>query len=186
VGAEGDGWVTTLQYSNVMENAADVFAASLAAVRAAGGAPAYTMWSNTLCVLEPGERATSERVLRRVGAYAMMPFQSWADNPAIAEHLPGPVAERLELYEREVLAGFPGERHSHTHRGHLSHLQPGEEKVLTDEIVRMTTLTGSAEEIADRLRELDRAGLDNLSIWAPPPLTREAVSEVFERIVPLL
>ena len=50
----------------------------------------------------------------------------------------------------------------------------------------MTTLTGSAEEIADRLRELDRAGLDNLSIWAPPPLTREAVSEVFERIVPLL
>ena len=30
----------------------------------------------------PGERPTSPRVLERVGAYAMMPFHSWADDPA--------------------------------------------------------------------------------------------------------
>ena len=99
------------------------------------------------------------------------------------------MAERLELYQREVLDRFPGgaaERHSYTHRGHLSHLQPGEERVLSDEIVRMTTLTGSAEEIAERLRELARAGLANLSIWAPPPLTREVVVEVAERVMPLV
>ncbi|HUB76497.1 MAG TPA: hypothetical protein VL977_05535, partial [Solirubrobacteraceae bacterium] len=148
--------------------------------------PRYTIWSNTLCLLRPGERPTSQRVLRRVGAYAMMPFHSWADNPGIAEHLPHAVRERLELYEREVLARFPGPRHSHTHRGHLSHLQPGEERVLTDEIVRMTTLTGDAEEIAERLRALEAAGLRNLSLWAPPPLTRELVSEVAEQLVPLL
>jgi alkanesulfonate monooxygenase SsuD/methylene tetrahydromethanopterin reductase-like flavin-dependent oxidoreductase (luciferase family) len=194
VGEAGDGWVTTLQYANVMENAAAVFTDSLAAIhtsaRTAGRpAPEESIWSNTLCVLEPGERPTSPRVLERVGAYAMMPFHSWADNPRIAEHLPPPVAERLELYEREVLDRFPGgpsERHRFTHRGHLSHLQPGEEKILTDEIVRMTTLTGSAEEIAERLSELARAGLRNLSIWAPPPLTRAVVTEVSDQIAPLL
>jgi Luciferase-like monooxygenase len=189
-GGLGEGWVTTLQYASVMENAAAVFAGSLAAARAAGLAEdAYTIWSNTICVLEPGERPTSPRVLRRVGAYAMMPFHSWADNPAIAAQLPPAVAQRLELYEREVLARFPGgaaERHHFTHRGHLSHLQPGEEKVLSDEIVRMTTLTGSAEEIAGVLRELAAVGLRNLSVWAPPPLTREVVVEVAERIRPLL
>jgi alkanesulfonate monooxygenase SsuD/methylene tetrahydromethanopterin reductase-like flavin-dependent oxidoreductase (luciferase family) len=50
----------------------------------------------------------------------------------------------------------------------------------------MTTLTGSAEQIAERLRGLARAGLRNLSIWAPPPLTREVVTEVHDRIAPLL
>lgn len=194
-GEAGDGWVTTLQYADVMGNAAEVFAASLAAVRDAAHsagrelADPYTMWSNTICVLAPGERPTSPRVLERVGAYAMMPFHSWADDPRIAAHLPPAVADRLELYEHEVLARFsggPAERHRFTHRGHLSHLQPGEERVLTDEIVRMTTLTGSAEEIAERLRALRDAGLRNLSVWAPPPLTREVVVEVAERIVPLL
>ena len=194
-GEAGDGWVTTLQYADVMGNAAEVFAASLSAVRAAAreagrdlGAP-YTMWSNTICVLAPGERPTAPRVLERVGAYAMMPFHSWADDPRIGAHLPPPIAERLPIYEREVLARFPGgaaERHRFTHRGHLSHLQPGEAEVLTDEIVRMTTLTGSAQEIAERLRALRDAGLRNLSIWAPPALTREVALEVSERIAPLL
>jgi alkanesulfonate monooxygenase SsuD/methylene tetrahydromethanopterin reductase-like flavin-dependent oxidoreductase (luciferase family) len=194
VGQAGDGWVTTLQYADVMGDALAVFSDSLAAVRASARAASrsvdeYSLWSNTLCILGPGERPTSPRVLRRVGAYAMMPFHSWADDPRIAEHLPPAVAERLELYQREVLDSFPGgpaERHRFTHRGHLSHLQPGEDKVLTDEIVRMTTLTGSAEEIAERLAGLRDAGLRNLSIWAPPPLTREVVSEVSEQIMPLL
>jgi alkanesulfonate monooxygenase SsuD/methylene tetrahydromethanopterin reductase-like flavin-dependent oxidoreductase (luciferase family) len=195
-GEIGEGWVTTLQRANMMEAPEAGFSAGLAAVRASAAtanrtlpATLPTILSNTLCILQPGERPTSPRVLRRVGAYAMMPFHSWADNPRIADHLPPAVAERLALYEQEVLARFPGgpaERHRFTHRGHLSHLQPGEEKVLTDEIVRMTTLTGSAEEIAERLRALRDAGLRNLSIWAPPPLTREVVGEVHERIMPLL
>ena len=44
----------------------------------------------------------------------MMPFHSWADDPRIAEHLPPVVAERLELYQREVLDSFPGDRRSAT------------------------------------------------------------------------
>ena len=195
VGAAGDGWITTLQRADVMGDAAERFAAGLDHVRAAARAAGrsfedpYTIWSNTLCVLGPGERPTSPRVLARVGAYAMMPFHSWADDPRIAPHLPAVVQERLALYEREVLGRFPGgqaDRHRHIHRGHLSHLQPGEELVLTDEIVRMTTLTGGAEEIATRLAALAQAGLRNLSLWAPPPLTREAVVEVRDRIMPLL
>jgi 5,10-methylenetetrahydromethanopterin reductase len=69
VGEAGDGWVTTLQRANVMGNAAEVFSDSLAAVRASAqaagrSAEEYSLWSNTLCVLEPGERPTSPRVLR--------------------------------------------------------------------------------------------------------------------------
>jgi 5,10-methylenetetrahydromethanopterin reductase len=196
VGESGDGWVTTLQRADIMGDAPERFADGLATVRAAAldagrefPPDAYTMWSNALCVLGAGESAVSPRALARVGAYAMMPFHSWADDPRIEPFLPPAVRDRLDVYEREVLARFPGgseQRHRHTHRGHLSHLQGGEELVLTEEIVRMTTLTGSGEEIAAQLAALASAGLRNLSIWAPPPLTREVVVEVEQQIAPRL
>jgi len=194
-GRTADGWVTTLKYASIMEDSAEVFARSLATVKAAAEEAgrslddAYVMWSNTLCVLEPGERPTSPRVLERVGAYAMMPFHSYADKPETGELLPPPIQERLEIYRREVCDrfGVPADRlHQETHRGHLSHLLEGEAEVLTDEIVRMTTLTGTAEEIADRLRALDAAGLDNVSLWVPPGKTREVVLEVRDKILPQL
>ena len=194
-GEVGDGWITTLQYSDVMADSDQVFAASLARVRAAAADagrefdPAATMWSNTLCVLREGESATSPRVLERVGAYAMMPFHSWADRPEVGEHLPPPIRERLEVYRREVIDRHPvaaEDRHQETHRGHLSHLRPGEAEVLTEEIVRMTTLTGTAAEIAARLEALAAAGLGNVSLWFPPALTREGVLEVEREIMPLL
>lgn len=195
VGEAADGWVTTLQFSNVMENSDVVFAESLAAVqeaaRGAGreGFDPYTIWSTGICILEEGESAISPRALRQVGAYAMMPFHSYSDKPAIGEFLPPPVQERLDVYEREVLARFDRDglpRHQEAHRGHLSHLLDGEAAVLTEEIVRMTTLTGTAEEIADRLRALDSAGLRNVSFWIPPDLTREVVVQFESEVMPRL
>jgi 5,10-methylenetetrahydromethanopterin reductase len=71
------------------------------------------------------------------------------------------------------------------HNGHLSHLVDGEAAVLTDEIVRMTTLTGTAEEVAAVLRTLEDAGLKNVSFWIPPHLTREVIVEA-QQLLPLL
>jgi 5,10-methylenetetrahydromethanopterin reductase len=167
-GVAADGLIVSLMYADVMANSWDVFADSLARVRAAADGAGrtvddlYTMWSISVCVLEEGESAVSPRALEHVGPGAMMPFHAYADEPAIAEHLPLPIRERLEIYEREVLARFPAgntRRHQETHRGHLSHLLEGEALVLTEEIVRMTTLTGTAEEIVAVLRRMAAAGL---------------------------
>ena len=194
-GAAGDGWVVTLQYSDVMRTSAEVFAGSLAAVRAAAeeaGRDAddlYTMWSICVCVLEEGESAVSERALEQAGPGAMMPFHAYADDPSIAPYLPPHLQERLEVYEREVLARLdvpPDRRHQETHRGHLSHLLPGEEQVLTEEIVRSTMLVGTAREIADVLLRLESLGLRNVSFWVPPHLTREVVLDIERKVMPLV
>jgi alkanesulfonate monooxygenase SsuD/methylene tetrahydromethanopterin reductase-like flavin-dependent oxidoreductase (luciferase family) len=194
-GEVGDGWIATLKYSNVMGNAAEVFANSFAQVRAAAEDAGrsldgtHTIYSACVCVLEPGESAISPRALERVGMAAMMPFHTYADNPAIGEYLPPPLQERLEVFEREVLSRFGVARdrlHQEIHRGHLSHLLEGEAEVLTDEIVRMTTLTGTAEEIADTLRQLERSGLRNVTFWIPPHLTREVVVDIEQKVMPLL
>jgi 5,10-methylenetetrahydromethanopterin reductase len=194
-GAAGDGLVVTLKYADAMGNAPEVFAAQLAAAREAATAAgrdfqdAYTIWSTVPCILESGESAASPRVLERVGAAAMMAFHTYACEPAVGEHLPPPIRERLDVYEREVLARFdvPRDRlYQEVHAGHLAHMLDGEAAVLTDEIVRMTTLTGTAEEIVRVLRGLEAAGLKNVSFWIPPHLTREVILETEEHLMPLL
>ena len=170
-GRSGDGWITTLQFSGVMFNAAEVFSASLQAVREAAdnAAEPYTIWSTTICVLAPGESVTSERVLRRAGAHAMMPFHSYADNPAIGEHLPEFMQERLPIYEQKVLARFDPDRwHQETHRGHLSHLLEGEAAVLTEQIIRATCLVGTADEVVNVLAGTRDGGLEEpFALGAP-------------------
>ena len=194
-GREGDGWITTLRYSAVMTNGPEVLASSFDAVTGAAKAAgrdlddAYTMLSTVLCVLEPGESAASPRALEHVGPCAMLAFHTYSDNPAIEEHLPPPIRERIETYKNEVLSRFdctPDRIYQEAHRGHLSHLLDGEAAVLTEDIVRMTTLTGTAEEIADHIRALGAAGLKNVSVWAPPHLTRETVVSIAEQVMPLV
>jgi 5,10-methylenetetrahydromethanopterin reductase len=194
-GETADGWITSLQLSHYMQTSVDVFADSFAAVRRAAIEAgrsmddAYTMASAGFCVLDEGESPTSERALGHVGAYAMLPFHAYADNPAIAPYLPQPIRDRLDVYEREVLARFDvasAWRYQETHRGHLSHLLDGEAEVLTADIVRMTTLTGTAQEIAHVLTGLEAAGLRNISLNPPPHLVRETVRMYAEQIAPLL
>jgi Luciferase-like monooxygenase len=194
-GEHGDGWITSLVGANWLANAPEVFSASLETVKGAAAEAGrepndlYTMAATAVCVLEEGESPTSPRVLERVGPVAMLPFHAYADNPAIAEYLPRPVRERVEIYEREVLARFdvPRDRlYQETHCGHLSHLLPGEAEVLTDEIIRMLTLTGTAREIVDVLRRLEASGVRNVMLHPPPHLVREQVREWADKIAPLL
>ncbi len=77
-------------------------------------------------------------------------------------------------------------RYQEVHRGHLSHLLPGEAEVLTDEVIRATTLTGTAAEIVQVLRELEGAGLRGVMLNPAPHLVREAVREYAEKIAPQL
>ena len=194
-GALGDGWITSLQLSSVMGNSPDVFASSLERVQHAAGEAgrsvdgSYTMWSVGFCVLEEGESPTSARALERIGAYAMLPFHAYSDNPAIEAFLPPPVRDRLPVYLDSVLARLKvpeDRRYQEVHRGHLSHLLDGEIDVLTDDIVRMTTLTGTAEEIVAVLRRLAHVGLRNVALNPPPHLVRETVDDWAEKIAPLL
>jgi 5,10-methylenetetrahydromethanopterin reductase len=193
-GEAGDGLVVTLQFANAMANAPEVFASQLAAAKQAATDAgrsldgAYTIWSTVPCVLELGESAASPRVLERVGAAALMPFHAYACHPEIGQYLPPPIRDRLEIYD-EVLADLPVPRelaYQEAHAGHLSHLLEGEAAVLTDEIVRMTTLTGTAEEIASVLRKLEEEGLRNVSFWIPPHLTRDGILEIEQQVMPLL
>jgi alkanesulfonate monooxygenase SsuD/methylene tetrahydromethanopterin reductase-like flavin-dependent oxidoreductase (luciferase family) len=50
------------------------------------------------------------------------------------------------------------------HEGHLIYLRPGEEKFVTESLVRGFSLTGSGEEIIARLKALEAAGVTQVAI----------------------
>jgi alkanesulfonate monooxygenase SsuD/methylene tetrahydromethanopterin reductase-like flavin-dependent oxidoreductase (luciferase family) len=194
-GEAGEGLVVTLKNADLTTGAPDVLRADLEATGTAARevgrsfSGAYVTWSTVICVLEPGESPVSPRALEHIGPGAMMAYHSYACHPEIAEYLPPPIRDRLDIYEREVLARLPVSRdriYQEVHTGHLAHLLDGEAAVLTEEVVRMTTLIGTATEIAEQLRALEAAGLDNVTFWIPPHLTRSVICDVEEQVMPLL
>jgi len=191
-GASGaDGWVTTLQRSFMMSpNSVEVFSESLASVKTAAdrtGDDYFSALSTTCCVLRPGEKITDQRVIDRVGPCAILPFHAAADRPQIVDGFPPDWQDAYARYKSTVLDRFDPERmHQEVHRGHLTHLLAGEAEILNEEIIRATTLTGTANEIIDQLKALEDAGLRNLTINVPPRFTRDAVLEVEEHLMPSL
>ena len=194
-GATADGWIATLQPCSVMSEAPEVFERSLTTVRAAAAEhgrnfdDSYTIWTTAVCILESGESAISPRALQHTGPIAMFVFHSYACNPEIAQFFPPHVRDRLDIYEKEVLSclDVPRERfYQAVHAGHLSYLLDGEAAVLTEQIVRDISLTGTADEIADRLGRMEAAGLKNLSLCIPPGVLRESVLAVEEQLMPLM
>ncbi len=192
-GEAGEGLIVTLKNADAMGNSPEVLRAAIAQASHVADqagrsfADAYIMWSTVICILEPGESAISPRALDHIGAGAMMAFHSYALHPEIANYLPPAIRDRLEIYEREVLSRFPREKlYQEVHAGHLSHLLDGEAAVLTEEVMRMVSLVGTAQEIAAKLRQLEDAGLNNVTFWIPPHLTRSVISEVEAQIMPLM
>ncbi|HKR48562.1 MAG TPA: LLM class flavin-dependent oxidoreductase [Pseudonocardiaceae bacterium] len=197
-GQIADGWITTLHHGREvrsMGNAPEVMAQMLRTVHAgaveAGRAVDQipTMWSTAACVLEPGESAISPRALAQVGPIAMFAFHAYAENPEIGQFLPAPVRERLETYENEVLdrLDVPRERfYQEVHTGHLSHLLDGEAAVLTEDIIKMMSLTGTAEEIAEQLQLFEAAGLTNVTLNIPPTCFRDVVLDLSTQVMPLM
>ncbi|MGW6425063.1 LLM class flavin-dependent oxidoreductase [Nocardia sp. NPDC055053] len=197
VGMVADGWVATLALAGAraMGNAPEVFAQSFQTVKASAVdsgrslEDAYTMWATAICILEPGEPANSPRALAQVGPYSIFAFHTYACNPAIAPYLPPEVQERIDIYEEKVLSRFDVPRnllYQRVHEGHLMHLLPGEQQVLTEEIIRNTALIGTAEEIADQLHRMQKAGLRNVSLSIPPRHTREVIVDIETKLAPLL
>ncbi len=56
----------------------------------------------------------------------------------------------------------PEHRHFRTHEFHYTYLHPGEAELTDAALIRATCLVGSAGELTEQIRELERQGLQEL------------------------
>jgi alkanesulfonate monooxygenase SsuD/methylene tetrahydromethanopterin reductase-like flavin-dependent oxidoreductase (luciferase family) len=123
----------------------------------------HTCALTNVVLLDPGEPADSERVIRTVGPNVMASVYYFYD----AVHERGievpPFLRRIWSRYCALVEEVPRpHRHFRTHEGHYTYLHPGEAALIDAELVRATCLVGEADELIERIRELERGGLREL------------------------
>lgn len=136
------------------------------ACRASGRDPdlLYTTCLNLGCVLAPGEAYDSPRARAQSGPWPAVYWHSLIEDGEKAS-VPPPLKAMFDAY-REIYAHYePADaRYITLHSGHLMYLRPEEQQFITGEMLKSSSLTGTAEEIRARVRQIEAAGYDQVAV----------------------
>jgi 5,10-methylenetetrahydromethanopterin reductase len=116
-----------------------------------------------IALLDPGEPVDSERVIRTVGPNVMASVYYFYDE--VHERRSEPPAFLRPIWKRYcalVEKTPPERRHFRTHEFHYTYLHPGEAELIDADLIRATCLVGTADEVVERIQELERQGLQEL------------------------
>lgn len=139
----------------------------------------------TMVVLEQGEATDSERVKDLCGAFAMASMHYSYDQFRNYGRAPsGPVAEVWDEYRSVVEQVEPERRHQRVHAGHNCWVLPEERRFLTKDLIEMTCLVGTRDQLVERIRALDDSGLDQIMILPPFDPRFEILETVGTEILP--
>jgi 5,10-methylenetetrahydromethanopterin reductase len=136
-----------------------------------------------IALLEPGEAIDSERVIRTVGPNVMASVYYFYDEVHERGVEPPPFLRRIwKRYCALVERTPPEHRHFRTHEFHYTHLHPGEAELIDAELIRATCLVGTADQLVEHVRELERQGLQEL-MFAAGNAEKWGVADAFARRV---
>ena len=178
-GEISDGWISTARSDSVPEGLPRVMAAAEASGNnfdsfGGHGAKPYVTVLSSGCVLREGESLSSERVIRNVGPTLIPGIHAmWERDygPGANLGMSNPsIAEEYDRYVREYGDRRPSptpddRRYLDVHEGHYVYLKEGEERFITEDLVGRT-LSGTADEIIDKLDALEAMGVNNVALAA--------------------
>ena len=185
-GEVGDGFITS------RTNSLDGWNAAWSQVRRGaekvGKDPAalYTTLLTAACLLRPGEGYDSQRVINQAGPWATLAMHALYErvqNPAAAPDAIRPAFTEYQAHidrQKQRL----GDRYYLTlHDGHGLYLQPEEARFVTPEVVRATTMTATPEELRERLRALEAAGVRQVAFIPATDAFAEFVQDFSKQVM---
>lgn len=136
-----------------------------------------------VALLQPGERADSDRMKQTVGPNVMASVYYFYD---VVHETGAEVPEFLRRIWKPYCALVaqipPAHRHFRTHEFHYTDLHPGEAELIDEQLIRDTCLVGTADELVERIRALESDGLQEM-IFAVGNATKWRLAEEFSRTV---
>ena len=134
-----------------------------------------------VALLDPGEAVDSERIIGIIGPNVMASVYYFYDEVHERGIDPPPFLRKMwKRYCALVEETPPAHRHFRTHEFHYTHLHPGEAELIDADLIRATCLVGTADELIERVRELEREGLQEL-MFATGVAEKWAFAETFAR-----
>ena len=163
----GDGWMT---FMSQPAQAAGELAQIHESCKAIGRDP-KTLYTTTFalgCVLADGESSGGPRAQSQAGPWIPVLFHAFVEE-SIDEILPAELKTSIAEYRALVETYEPKDaKYLTLHRGHLAFVRPEEQKFVTGERIESFTLTGTEKEIRERVRALEDAGFDQLTVQLAP------------------
>jgi alkanesulfonate monooxygenase SsuD/methylene tetrahydromethanopterin reductase-like flavin-dependent oxidoreductase (luciferase family) len=136
------------------------------AARAAGQpveVDSYVMTS--MHVLGDGEERHGDASRDAMGHIALSLLTFAADNPAFAENLSEEERSAVRrLLERRGTTATSDERHAVLYRNYLGRIAPEERDLVLPSLVDKLGLVGTRDELAARIAEMEKSGVDELVI----------------------
>ncbi|MEZ5342644.1 MAG: LLM class flavin-dependent oxidoreductase [Acidimicrobiales bacterium] len=185
----GDGAVLSIPpFAERMERVwAGLLRAGEAAGRTLTRATFPTCTLSTIVVLDDGEPIDSERAKEQCGAFAVASlhyaYEQWSQ---FGRAPSGPILDFWPEYTALLDQISPEERHLRIHEGHNCWVVEEEKQFITKELIEATCLVGTADQIVERLNQLDEAGLDQLMILPPFDPRFDVIERVGAEIIPRL
>jgi 5,10-methylenetetrahydromethanopterin reductase len=77
-------------------------------------------------------------------------------------------------------------RHMRIHAGHNCWVEPEEEQFLTPELLDRTCMIGTADQLVQRLHDLEAAGLSQVMLLPPTAPKEKILRDVGTKVIPQL
>ncbi|HTR85741.1 MAG TPA: LLM class flavin-dependent oxidoreductase [Reyranella sp.] len=141
------------------------------------------------CVLRPGEKMTSDRVIDEIGPMAAATLHYWwelyqkdGDTSTVSQRCLNLWDEYLAFTEKMEL---PLERrYQQVHFGHCAFLPPEERRFITEDLIRATGgLVGTPDEIVAGLREREAMGLDEITLLPAMDAARRNLKDFADQVI---
>jgi len=138
-----------------------------------------------VCVLRPGEKIDSPRVKAMTGHWVMASFHAIAAGYAGRDYLPATVKSVYDEYEKYVakMKTPAAERYLELHVGHCAFVAPEEMRFVTAETIAASTIIGPRDQVVERLRELERAGLSQVFVNPPMDGFNDSIDEISRDVI---
>jgi alkanesulfonate monooxygenase SsuD/methylene tetrahydromethanopterin reductase-like flavin-dependent oxidoreductase (luciferase family) len=189
-GAYADGWIT-------VGGQVDVARPKLEQIRKGAKengrelpADFHTAFITSVCVLQPGEKLTDERVINETGAWVMCElhffYEIWKEMGERDELIPPHFVNIWDDYVKRVRNFSLPEnaRFRQIHDGHLVYCQPEERKFVVPEAIRASAVVGTPDEIIEQVQSMEKGGMREMVLWPPMDYERKIFRDFAEQVMP--
>jgi alkanesulfonate monooxygenase SsuD/methylene tetrahydromethanopterin reductase-like flavin-dependent oxidoreductase (luciferase family) len=141
------------------------------------------------CVLQPGEKINSDRVIDEVGPMAIASLHYWweayqkdGDTSTVAGRCRDLFQQYLDFTAKEYK---PAEKsYQQVHLGHCAFVPKEERHFVTEDLIRSTGgLVGTPEEIIAGLREREEMGLQEITLLPAMATARQNLKDFAEKVI---
>ena len=148
----------------------------------------HTSALTTSVVLQPGESLTSDRVIDECGSqvagalhFIYEIYQQTGKEEGILDAFRGIWDEYCAFVDK--METPKEKRYLQLHNGHATYLVPEERRFVTPEAIRGVCLVGTPDEIIERVRTAEKAGLKEITLLPPRESARKVFSDFAEHVM---